>query len=640
MGTTLWDYILRKAEEITDGALEGIDSLEDWERERPKRYSEFMRSAGLDPMPEKCELEPTPYGEFRGEGYRAVKMAYQILPDCWGTGTLYYPDPLPGGKLPAVLYVSGHRPIGSFGYQHHVIMWAKRGYIAFVFDTIEQHDNPGSHRGVYSGRRFDWISRGYTAAGGELLNSIKALDFLSSVPEVDPDRIGATGISGGGAHSFYLAVADERVKAVATVAGVASLKYTLAKRNFLHHCDCMYMLNPFQRDNADFAALIAPRALLFCYARQDSLFSPEEYTSLFEKALKIYKLYGLEENCRLFEYPGPHAYRPETVEEVNRWFDEHVAGEEHPMVPLGEEGENPEHVVTVFNGRPPHPDRLDVLPELLTVRGGIELPQGPQDWPGIREDAKARLRQEVFSWLGGNKEELEVQLVGDWLAGECRYLNYEGRMGDMGVWIEVLDPPEPSGKAIVALSDPGNDIPDLFGQLGARFPGHTWVLVEPRGTGLEGFSEKEYRFLLRAGSMVGATPVMMWTYDLGKALEFLRTLPFLRDREFYLFGNGDAAVACLYHAIFDESVAGVILKGLPASHLEGGYIPGIIRVLDIQQAIGLIAPRPVGLVDWPASRCQWPERLYRRLGIPERYILGGSLKVVAERVLSFGKTPS
>ena len=78
------------------------------------------------------------------------------------------------------------------------------------------------------------------------------------------------------------------------------------------------------------------------------------------------------------------------------------------------------------------------------------------------------------------------------------------------------------------------------------------------------------------------------------------------------------------------------MKGLPRSHLDGGCIPGIIRVLDIQQAVGLLAPRPVGLVDWPAPRSQWPERLYGRLGVPERYILGGSLKVVVDKVMYAG----
>jgi len=633
MGRTLWDYILSKAADITDSALKDVTSLQSWEGQRAGLYQEFMRSAGLDGKPRKIDLETKSYGEFTGKGYRAVRVAYEILPDCWGTGSIYYPEPTPSGKLPAVLYVSGHRPIGTYGYQQHPIMWARRGYVSLVFDTIEQHDNPGSHLGTYTGRRMDWISRGYSAAGGELLNSIRALDLLSSLPEVDPDRIGATGISGGGAHSFYLAVADHRVRAVASVAGVTCLRHTLANRNFLHHCDCMYMTNLNGRDNADFAALIAPRPLLLCYARDDSLFNREGYTSLFKRVREVYRMYDAEERLRLFEYPGPHSYTPEAVEEINRWFDRYVAGEDHPPVPLGPEGENQEQDVTIFNGMPPQTDRLDILPALLTKRGGVRLPRERAEWPSIREEAVKRLRREALAWVDRNDEELIVEQAGDWLAGETKCLKYSGSIGGMNVWIEVWSPPNPNKCAIVALADRENDIPNLLGQLRERFPRNPLALIEPRGTGLEAYGRREYRFLLRASALTGFTPVLMWIQDLGKILPFLRGLPVLRDREFLLFGNGDAAAACLYHSILDDSISAVILRNLPRSHLDGAYILGILRVMDIQEAIGLMAPRPVGLVGWPAPRSQFPERVYRRLGVPERYILGGSLKSVGERLM-------
>ena len=633
MGKTLWQYVVSKAKSISEGALGGIETIEDWEKSRKKRREELLKSAGLYPLPTRTDLCLRRHGEFRGEGYRAVKVSYQILPECWGSGTVYYPDPLPEDRLPGVLYVSGHRAIGIHGYQQHGIMWAKRGYVALLFDTIEQHDNPGSHRGTYWGRRWDWISRGYTAAGGELLNSIRALDLLCSLPEVDPERIGATGISGGGAHSFYLAAADERIKAVASVAGVTSLGYTLSHRSFLHHCDCMYMQNPYFRDNADFGALIAPRPLLLCYATEDSLFSPEEYRLLYRKLRRIYDLYGASDNCQLLEYPGPHSYSREAIDAINRWFDAHVAREEHPPASLGPEGENPEDVVTVFNGRPPQPDRLDILPELLTMRGGVKLPSGPGDWSSARDEALSRLRERVFpTILDGEK--LTVRMVGDWLAGESRYVKYSGSVAGMDVWIEVWIPPADPKDAIVALANLQIDGQGLLGRLRERFPRVQIVTVEPRGTGLEGgFVSGQ---VLRALSLVGLSTVTLWIHDLAEALDFLRSSGVLDGRRVYLYGAGDAAAACLYVAAFDESVDGAVLEGLPDSHLNGCYIPGILTVLDLKEAVGLLAPRPIGILGWPAPRCQWAQRLYERLGVPDRYALGGSLKAVGERVMQYG----
>src|SRR5690606_112278 len=96
----------------------------------------------------------------------------------------------------------------------------------------------------------------------------------------DPAAIGATGASGGGAHSFYLAVADERIRAVASCCGVTRPKHTLDRQHLMTHCDCMYYHNVFQRDMAEFGALIAPRPALFCYGTRDYLFSADEYAGL------------------------------------------------------------------------------------------------------------------------------------------------------------------------------------------------------------------------------------------------------------------------------------------------------------------------------------------------------------------------
>ncbi|HSA39016.1 MAG TPA: acetylxylan esterase, partial [Mycobacterium sp.] len=146
-------------------------------------------------------------------------------------------DPLPAGRLPAVLYVCGHGHSGVLHYQAHGLQWARRGYACLIVDTTEQHDNPGEHHGLYYGLHDEWISLGYSGAGGELWNSLRGLDVLCALPEVDPARIGATGISGGGAHSLFVGLADDRVRAVATACGVALSPWTLAHRHLLNHCD-------------------------------------------------------------------------------------------------------------------------------------------------------------------------------------------------------------------------------------------------------------------------------------------------------------------------------------------------------------------------------------------------------------------
>lgn len=633
MSITLWQYYLNLAARIADSAFDGINSLSDWQSRRDELHRRFRRSMGLDPLPPRCDPNVTEFGEFSGQGYRAKKLAWQILPDCWATGCVYYPDPLPAGRLPAVLYASGHHAIGIVGYQDHAVMWAGRGYICLVFDTIEQHDNPGEHHGLYSMARYDWISMGYTGAGGELWNSMRALDVLTGLPEVDVARIGVTGNSGGGAHSFFLAVADDRIKAVATSCGVAVPKQTLADRHLLGHCDCMYYHNPHQKDTSEFAALIAPRAALFCFASEDTLFSRNEYQSLVERTKKVYRLFDCADKCALFEYPGPHGYQPESVAAINKWFDKHVAGKEHPEIERGKP-EHEEKVITVFNGRPPSPDRLDLLPELLSPQGSIELPRNADDWPAIRESATESLRKEVFHLLDEMDESLEVEELGNWFTSERRDIKYRGRLGGMDLMIEALVQPHDDARVVVGLADGTENVDDVLRRVRDHVEGHTIIAVEPRGSGFSSCHPNQERHLLRAGALTGLTPAMLLIHDLHHVMRFVTDLPFVKGRRIYLYGRADAGVACLYHGVLDDEIAGVVAQDITATHRRGAYILGILRVLDLPEAVGLMAPRPVGLVNQSPSRTTWAARSYERLGCPERLIARShSLKVVFDKVL-------
>lgn len=650
MGTTLWHYYELLAAKIADRALSGIDTLCEWQNRREDIYRQFMRSMGLDPLPQRCDLDLTEFGEFSGRGYRAKKLGYRILPDCWATGNLYLPDPLPAGKLPTVLYLCGHSDIGVTLFQLHAMMWARRGYACFVLDTIEQHDNPGTHRGLLAGR-YDWISLGYSGASGELWNTIRAVDMLETLPEVDAGRIGATGISGGGTLSFAIAVADERIRSYASVCGVSGGKAWIDLRIARHGCECGSPYNIYQKDNGEFAALVAPRPGLLCFARDDGLFSRDEYISLADRGRSIYRLYGCEDDCRLFEYPGPHAYQSETIETINKWFDRHVAGENHPAVDeaevkrvIGEDvpsaGDDnevlAERVVTILNGQPPSPHRLEILPELLSPVGAIALPQGPDDWPKIRESVKQALRRDVFCSIEKTDEKLQIECVGEWLSGESasRFRKYRGQIGGMDIWIESKGPIKPTGKVIVAVADRSEGAADAGGRVGERAGGHMVVRVEPRGCGLTAFDPSQERYFMRAGAATGITPALLMIHDLHHVMKFVYELPYVKGQQVYLYGRGDAGVACLYHAIFDDGIAGVIGEGLPLSHRQGAYIPGILRVLDIDHALGLIAPRPVAVANSPTKHSSWSQRLYARLNCPERRIIRGSLTKAVNDILT------
>jgi len=158
----------------------------------------------------------------REEGFRVEKLHFQSRPRLYVTGNLYLPkSAAPGSNLPAVLYVCGHSGRGRDGnkaaFQHHGMWFATHGYVCLVIDTLQLGEIAGIHHGTYRYDRWWWQARGYTPAAVECWNGIRALDYLESRPEVDPERLAVTGISGGGAATFWIAAADDRVKVAVPV---------------------------------------------------------------------------------------------------------------------------------------------------------------------------------------------------------------------------------------------------------------------------------------------------------------------------------------------------------------------------------------------------------------------------------------
>lgn len=637
MSGTIWQYYAELGAGIAERALEGIETAGDLDAARDGLRRDFLKSAGLHPLPERCDPQVTDYGEFAGEGYRARKIAWRLLPDVWATAIVFLPDPLPSEPCPAVLLACGHSSIGVHFAQAKGIMWARRGYVCLIFDTIEQHDNPGEHHGIYGFRRYDWLSLGYSASGGEMWNTLRALDVLCGLPEVDAERIGATGISGGGAHSFFAGVADDRIKAVATACGVSSVPQALTAKTILGHCDCMYVHNWWRHDLSEFAALIAPRPLLYLFAQHDALFTREEYHGLFERTRRAYALCDATDRCELFEYPGPHGDSPESLQRINAWFDEHVAGREMPHGAPGEI-EHGERTTTVFNGACPMPDRLNLLPELLNPEGSYALPEGADDWPAVRGQVVGRLKREVFHTLDNSGERLEVTQVGDWTnKAAATRRRYRVAIAGLDAWIHILSPQNKANRIVVAVANCDEGLERYQMPLGSVASDAVVVQFVPRGCGDTSVPATRETELLRAGAVVGVTPALLMVHDVLLMLDWLLDQPDWRNKPVTLVGRETAAVAALYAAVLDERVAGAVLKELPPTHRHGGWLPRILHVTDIVGALGLLAPRPVAVMDSRFPTMTWPPRAYRPLDCVDRSVLVHSLREGFEHVHATNK---
>src|SRR5690606_28417572 len=100
MSNTIWSTLATEAERMAAAAFSDIHTLEDWEKCRPQLRADFLRSVGLATLPERGDPRLTDHGELSGKGFRVRKISFQILPDCWASASIFYPDPLPPEAAP------------------------------------------------------------------------------------------------------------------------------------------------------------------------------------------------------------------------------------------------------------------------------------------------------------------------------------------------------------------------------------------------------------------------------------------------------------------------------------------------------------------------------------------------------------
>ena len=319
----------REATGIESESLKEGATLQEWNETRPEFLAEYFDMLGFIPAGGEDAVTSDAHASLDRGDYLVDMLHYQSRPGLYVTGNLFRPAKTdPGQRLPAVLYVCGHagrgRNGGKAAFQSHGIWFARHGYICLIVDTLQLGEIAGVHHGTYREGRWWWLARGYTPAGVECWNGIRGIDYLISRPDVDANRIGVTGISGGGAATFWIAAADERVKVAVPVSGMADLVSYVSDRVVNDHCDCMFLYNTYQWPWTRIAALVAPRPLLFVNSDHDSLFPMDANERVINRLERLYSLYGRGDLVDAAVSIGGHAYRRDIRQAAFRFINTHL----------------------------------------------------------------------------------------------------------------------------------------------------------------------------------------------------------------------------------------------------------------------------------------------------------------------------
>jgi dienelactone hydrolase len=554
-------------------------------------------------------------GSVEREGYLLRRIVFESRPGLPVPALLYLPrgqggGPAGTGRAPAVLAVHGHWQDAKAAQQVQLrnIFLARLGYVVLALDAIgageRAYRDPEKGPITYHGRQLGYavLPSGLTLAGLQVEDNRRALDLLASLPEVDPERIGVTGASGGGNQTFHLAILDERVRAAAAVC------FFGAYRGYLEgaHCACELVPGVLgYAEEGDLAGCVAPRPLLVIAAVRDggAAFRIEDARRSAEVARKWYQARGAPEAFRLREFDCDHDYNRDMREVMAAFFERHLRGRDR-----GERVEQPsieaeaKESLAVFGRDGPggEPGGALTVPQLAARRGG-ELATEASTTP---DDLRRNLREVLRLRLSQSPPPVEPRGEGLGPAGlhlksEVIFPEPEAAVGLVSL---TRSPATRPARAVLLIAGGGEryravnrlDLP----------PDVLLAEVFPRGTGPTAWPQAAAvncaDYLLAQGSGALGRPILgMWVSDVLAAAERLRSrhpgIPI------GVYGEGVMGTAAILAAAFDEGLQGAAAVDILSSWLWparfddrwplGLFPPGILRAGDLPSFAAAIPPR-------------------------------------------------
>jgi len=379
----------------------------------PKQWDERLRGVAgglrdsLGPFPEEpCDLEPEILGVVERDGYVIERLTFQSRPGVRVTANLYRPESV-SGRLPAVLSVHGHWSWARIdpGVQVRCVGLAKLGYVCLCVDAFGAGERaiepgPGTYHGGPIGAGLWTVGR--PLIGLQVYDNRRAVDYLISRPEVDPEKLAVTGASGGGNQSLYAGATDDRLKAIVPVCGIGTYEA------YLEAACCVCEVNPDGLSYAttgDLLAMMAPRALLVISATRDA---PQFGVAAASKSVAYARsrFEGLDaaDRLRFLAIESGHDYNQPMREAMYGWLDRWLRdrGDGGPVAEPEVQTEDPA-LLRCHPDAASRPKSIVTIPE-FTHREGLarlaELP-APPDHPEAWEAESVLMRAEIAERLLG-----------------------------------------------------------------------------------------------------------------------------------------------------------------------------------------------------------------------------------------------
>jgi dienelactone hydrolase len=625
----------------------------EWRVRRPDVQRRLRDMLGLEPIPARTDLCARITGVVERREFVVERLLFQSRPGLYVTANLYRPR-VATAPLPAILYLCGHSEVKRDGvtygnkayYQHHPAWYAANGYVCLILDTLQLGEIPGLHHGTSREGMWWWQSRGYTPAGVEAWNAIRAIDYLLTRSEVDPNRIGVTGRSGGGATTWWVAALDDRVAAAVPVAGITDLTNHIVDGVVNGHCDCMYTVNTHRWDYTVIAALVAPRPLLVENTDHDPIFPEDGVRRIYAQLERVYEWLGAADKLSLFIGKGGHIDSPEIRHASFAFFEKWLKGNEPIAIKEQERTIAFEELKVLPVGEPPPTNRNATIHETFVAKAEPPpVPESPAAFEALQERWRTEVREHVF---GGWPRDWQREAIdgtegfSSTSLGAWHFTSQEGVQ--VPFWTFVSSDHRATVPATAVILDQKEwtdrwgwlgrirreDIPapDQYDQAKREYlaklgldPDGDLTLIAPRGIGPTMLATADDKNMRRRYALLGQTLDAMRIWDARLAVTewrmnggFLMQPPVNgKRRSLRLIGMRDSAVLALWTAVYEPWIASVILIDPPTSVRSGPALLNVERILEMPQAVALLYPRPVRIVGSDPAAWKWAVDLQAKL---------------------------
>jgi len=608
-----------------------LDSRTKWEARAARLREQVLAAAGLWPLPKRTPLRVQIFDRIEEQDFSVEKVYFESYSRFYCTGNLFRPregghkPPFPGILCPHGHWNYGrleHSPADENGCSvpQRCVNFARQGYVSFAYDMVGRNDSFQVPHDYGRDQKAPWGLApesmrlhlwGVSLLGLQLWNSIRALDFLSLLPDVDPQRIAVTGASGGGTQTFLLTAVDERVKVAAPV-------------NMISHfmqggCLCENAPNlRIDTDNMEIGALAAPRPLLLVSTTGDWTRDSEriEYPAI----AAIYGLLGARDHVAHEQFHYLHNYNRASRAAVSRFFARSFSKEPGETA-LGQAEEKGGFSLTpdrllVFSRRLPPADAVDArqLMDNLVASARAQLeaarPQRSERLEAYRKQfgpvfraalmAESPSPDELRWWPANDLVQRSARQKGN---GE-RLILSRASVGDR-IPAEVVNPRRGVQTAALIVNPDG-----ARAALGtAESPAPMAAELRKRGCllfSIDAFQTGEARDAARKieadfFTTYNRTDDLQRVQDLLTAVTYLRLA--WRPQRIVVIGEGLAGLWCLLARPFFSTPCAVAAdvarfdSGRDEAYLDKLHIPLLRRAGDFQTAAMLAAPWPLILHD-------------------------------------------